>query len=296
MRPRLLLVLLSLALAAMSIAPAAATPGQVTGDATGDTGMDTKEDCDRPVAVTDGTPVLLGSLLDRVGERLPTRTAALPLGLGACRGVRPGAPVLSDVGLCTFNYLFQGTDGRQYMGTAGHCILGTSVGESTWAAGTGPEARDGSGTRVGEFAYAVFGGVRDFALIRLDRGVAANPQMCYFGGPTGINNDLIAAPVVVQHFGQGVLFGQTVPGRTSVALTSTDPDQLFASGLAIFGDSGGAVNSLDGRAMGVLVTVGLHLQALPNVGLIGITRLSPQLTQAERALGIGLQLRTAPRL
>lgn len=288
MRPRLLLVLLSLALAATTVAPASAAPAPEQ-----DTAATAKQGCDDGgVTVADGTPVLLGPLRDL----LPTRTAALPLGLGACTGVRPGATVLSETGLCSFNYLFFGSDGQRYMGTAGHCVLGVLPGEETWPAGGGPVARDGSGNRVGEFAYAVFGGTRDFALVRLDAGVAANPQMCHFGGPTGVNQDRSSGPVVLEHYGQALVFGQLVPGRTSVALTTNDPDQVFANGVALFGDSGGAVNSADGRAMGVLVTVGVHLQQLPNVGLIGVTRIAPQVAQAENALGTSLQMQTAPKL
>lgn len=290
MRPRLLLVVLSVTLAVLSFAPAAAAPPSVEAAA----GHGEKE-CDDPVTVADGTPVVLGSLLDTVSEGLTTEAAALPLGLGLCDGVRPGATVMSEGGMCSFNYLFTGGDGHRYMGTAGHCILGATTGEQVWAPGTGPEATDGLGNRVGEFAYAVLGGVRDFALIRLDPGVEANPQMCHFGGPTGLNEDL-GGPTVLQHFGHSVVFGQLIPGRTSVALTMGDPDQVFANGVALFGDSGGAVNSSDGRAVGVLVTVGLHLQGVPNAGLIGVTRLGPQVAQAQDALGTTLQLQTAPQL
>lgn len=292
MRPRLLLVLLSLALAATTVAPAAAAPSP-EGDAT----VTAEPGCDDPVTVADGTPVLLESL----GELLPTRTAALPLGLGACTGVRPGATVMSEGGLCSFNYLFVGEDQdgneQRYMGTAGHCILGVVTGEQTWAPDTGPVARDATGNRVGEFAYAVLDGVRDFALVRLDDGVDANPQMCHFGGPTGINKDLSPGPVTLQHYGQALVFGQLLPGRTSVALTTSDPDQVFANGLALFGDSGGAVNSADGRAMGVLVTVGLHLDQLPNAGTIGVTRIAPQVEQAKDVLGLTtLDMQLAPQL
>lgn len=287
MRPRLLLVLLSLALAATTVAPAAAAPSSEEDAVTA------KPGCDDPATVTDGTPVLFESL----GELLPTRTAALPLGLGACTGVRPGATVLNDGGLCSFNYLFHGSDGQRYMGTAGHCVLGVVTGEQTWAPGSGPVARDASGNRVGEFAYAVLGGVRDFALVRLDEGVPASPQMCHFGGPTGINEDLSPGPVTLQHYGQALVFGQLLPGRTSVALTTSDPNQVFANGLALFGDSGGAVNSADGRAMGVLVTVGVHLAGLPNAGTIGVTRIAPQVAQAKEALGLtALDMQTAPQL
>lgn len=291
MRPRLLLMLLSLALAVTTVAPAAAAPSPEE-DAR-DAAVTAKQGCDDARTVTEGTPVLLGS----VGELLPTRTAALPLGLGACTGVRPGATVINDMGLCSFNYLFHGSDGQRYMGTAGHCVLGLVTGEETWAPGSGPEARDASGNRVGEFAYAVLGGVRDFALVRLDPGVAASPQMCHFGGPTGINEDLSPGPVTLEHYGQALVFGQLLPGRTSVALTTSDPDQVFANGVALFGDSGGAVNSADGRAMGVLVTVGVHLDQVPNVGTIGVTRIAPQVAQATQALDLTtLDMQTAPQL
>src|SRR5207302_4169444 len=84
--------------------------------------------------------------------------AAAPFGTGTCPGVRPGAIVRSDVGQCTLNFLFLGSDGASYIGTAGHCILGTSpfggdVGEMAWDPGTGPVARDADGNPIGEFAY-----------------------------------------------------------------------------------------------------------------------------------------------
>ena len=68
-----------------------------------------------------------------------------------------------------------------------------------WAAGSGPVARDGNGNRIGEFAYAILQEPKDFALIRLDSGVAASPQMCHFGGPTGTNSDTpgLTSPVSV---------------------------------------------------------------------------------------------------
>src|ERR671918_3214943 len=70
--------------------------------------------------------------------------AAAPVGTGPCPGVRPGAIVQSDVGQCTFNFRFNGSDGRRYIGTAGHCVLGESsfggecAGEESWSRGNGP--------------------------------------------------------------------------------------------------------------------------------------------------------------
>lgn len=231
-------------------------------------------------------------------------TAAPPFGTGACPGVRPGAVVVSDAGQCTFNFLFKGSDGSRYMGTAGHCILGESptggdVGERVWARGTGPEARDADGNRVGEFAYAILQDPKDFALIRLDPGVAASPQMCHFGGPTGRNDALVEEPVVLHHFGQGLALGQTVPARTHLAPSMPDRDHVYANGLAIFGDSGSGVIDDQGRAVGVLVTIGVHTSQIgttTDAGTVGITRLAPQQQRAANQLGITLRLAKAPLL
>jgi hypothetical protein len=231
--------------------------------------------------------------------------AATPVGVGSCPGVRPGAVVQSDSGQCTFNFLFQGGDGRRYIGTAGHCILGDSpvggdAGEQSWAPGTGPEARDGQGNRVGEFAYAILQDPKDFALIRLDAGVAANPQMCHFGGPTGINSDLATQQVTLHHFGQGVGVGTVLPGRSAVALGMPDPDHVYALGAVVPGDSGSGIISADGRAVGVIVTTGLHLASIgfptSDAGTMGVTRLAPQVQRASQVLGTSVTLQTAPQL
>src|SRR5919106_2525434 len=197
---------------------------------------------------------------------IPVPTAA-PVGTGTCPGVRPGAIVSSDKGQCTFNFLFNGSDGRQYIGTAGHCILGDSAigggdfGEESWAPGTGPEARDASGNRIGEFAYAILQDPKDFALFRLDPSVNASPQMCHFGGPTGTNDDRPASPVVLNHFGNGIGVGSVLPARSALAIGMPNPDHVYAEGAVVPGDSGSGIISSDGRAVGVIVTTGLHTNA-----------------------------------
>lgn len=225
--------------------------------------------------------------------------------LEACPGVRPGAVVQSDSGQCTFNFVFTGSDGRQYIGTAGHCILGDStvggdVGEESWTPGTGPVARDGEGNRIGEFAYAILQDPKDFALIRVDAGVPVSPQMCHFVGPTGVNNDRPSGPVVLNHFGQGLGVGTVIPARSAVATGMPDPDHVYADGAVVPGDSGSGIISADGRAVGVIVTVGVHIASIGTSGIdagtLGITRLSPQVSRASQVLGVGLTLQTAPLL
>jgi hypothetical protein len=231
--------------------------------------------------------------------------AAAPVGTGPCPGVRPGAIVNSDAGQCTFNFLFNGSDGRRYIGTAGHCILGDSpiggdVGEESWAPGTGPVAEDANGNRIGEFAYAILEDPKDFAVIRLDSGVAASPQMCHFGGPTGTNTSQGSAPVVLNHFGNGIGVGTVLPARSALAIGMPHPDHVYAEGAVVPGDSGSGIISSDGGAVGVIVTTGIHSDSIGtgavDAGTMGVTRLAPQQARASQVLGVGLTLQTAPLL
>ncbi|HZQ79266.1 MAG TPA: hypothetical protein VFE55_18180 [Acidimicrobiia bacterium] len=243
------------------------------------------------------------------GVPLTTAAAAakegkLPVGIGTCPGVRPGAVVETKVGLCTLNFLFTAPDGERFIGTAGHCILGgdselagDNGGEKTWAKGTGPEAKDAAGHRIGEFAYAVLQDPKDFSLIRIDPGIQASPEMCDFGGPTGINNDISDGPRVLEYWGNGIGIGKALPARSAIALGFPNADHVYAAGLALPGDSGSAVITEDGRAVGVLVTVGIHGFGIDqngiDAGTIGITRLAPQLARASQVLGTPLTLVTA---
>jgi hypothetical protein len=231
--------------------------------------------------------------------------AAAPVGTGPCPGVRPGAIVQSDAGQCTFNFLFQGSDGSRYIGTAGHCILGESpiggdVGEESWAPGTGPVARDAAGNRIGEFSYAILQDPKDFALIRVDPGVNASAQMCHFGGPTGTNDEQPSSPVVLNHYGNGVGVGSVLPARSGLAFGMPDPDHVFAEGAVVPGDSGSGIISSDGRAVGVIVTVGIHADSIGTSGIdagtMGVTRITPQVNRAEQVLGTQLSLQTGPLL
>ena len=239
---------------------------------------------------------------------IPTAVpAASPVGTGTCPGVRPGAIVTSFVGQCTLNFLFEGSDGSTYIGTAGHCgleapAIGGQAGEHTWEPGSGPVASDADGNRIGEWAYAILEDPKDFSLIRIDPDVASDPQMCHFGGPTGINSDTpgLDSPTVLEIFGNGLGVGIVLPARSMVALGMPDPDHVYAQGVVVPGDSGSGVISDDGRAVGVAVTTGVHSSSIGtsgiDIGEVGITRLAPQLERAQTVLGIGLSLLTAPTL
>jgi hypothetical protein len=236
--------------------------------------------------------------------RLLARGDADPVATGTCPGVRPGAYVEtrhadgSGSG-CSFNFVFDGftVDGERlplgrYIGTAGHCVIDS--GQKSWPDGEGPQALDSTGRHVGNYVFAALEGVRDFAVIKLLPGIEANPQMCHWGGPTGVLDGPVAAQTELKHFGQGLVFGDTIPARTALSTGGTDPDEARAYGAVIFGDSGSGIIAADGRALGVIVTVGYGMTAGGD-GTVGITRLTPQLELAEGVLGIDLELVTAPR-
>jgi hypothetical protein len=236
--------------------------------------------------------------------KVPAADGALPVGVGTCPGVRPGAEVQTSIGLCTLNFLFETPAHERFIGTAGHCILGEgpvadNAGEKLWPKGGGPEAKDSTGHRIGEFAYAVLQDPKDFSLIRLDPGVEASPEMCDFGGPTGINDDKNGDPKVMRYFGNGVGIGTALPARSAVALGFPNSDHVYGLGLALPGDSGSAVITDDGRAVGVLVTTGVHGLGYDengvDFGTMGITRIAPQMARASQAMGVQLSMVTAKK-
>jgi hypothetical protein len=252
-------------------------------------------------AIAQGSSFTLGGAKCSLIE-VPAADGTKPVGVGTCPGVRPGAEVQTSVGLCTLNFLFETPAHERFIGTAGHCILGEgpvadNAGEKMWPKGAGPEAKDSTGHRIGEFAYAVLQDPKDFSLIRLDPGVQASPELCNYGGPSGINDDISDGPKVLEYFGNGVGIGSTVPARSAVALGFPNADHVYAAGLALPGDSGSAVISDDGRAVGVLVTTGVHGFGFDehgvDFGTMGITRIVPQMTRASDALGVKLSLVTA---
>ena len=225
---------------------------------------------------------------------------APPVGVAVpCSGIRPGVEVRTPMGGCTANFVFHGTsrdagggvvDEGLFIGTAGHCVVDGV--EKTWARGEGPPVLDRSDARMGEVAYATFavaGSESDFALIRIDaaRSDEVNPQMCHFGGPTRIGSTARQGDVV-HHFGQGLAWGATVPGRSGVVAPGTASETTLFFGSALWGDSGSPVITPDGAALGVQVGI------LPPI--VFATNLQPQLQRASEQLGITFELQTAPLL
>ena len=211
--------------------------------------------------------------------------------------VHPGARIDVDGshggggGSCTANFVFRGSDGRDYIGTAGHCTLAESnisgdVGE--FADADGAEVRDTDGRRIGQIAYAIQQEPYDFALIRLDTGIAFDNALPHWGVPTGINTATTASPTILHWVGHGVAIGEVLYARSGLALSMSDPDQVAGIGLIAPGDSGGPVVDSAGRAVGVNVALGVALGTEPGVQFI--TRLAPQLARATALTGVSYTL------
>lgn len=220
-----------------------------------------------------------------------------PVGTTRCEGVRPGAVLYSGTEMCTMAFVFTGSDRRRYVATAGHCAFAVdpdrTVGATqTWKPGSGPEVTDKDGHRLGRFAYATLSGqFRDFALVRLDPGVAVNPQMCHFGGPTGLNTTVSGDDLLVHHYGHGVGF-ENLPARTGEAFFGLyRPDYVYFYGAADNGDSGAPVTDEAGKAIGIITDL-----TTPFTGNLGVNRLDQHLIDAQKALKIRLTLMTAPTL
>ena len=255
------------------------------------------------------------------GALIGVPTASTPVGTGGCPGVRPGSRLLNNFnGLCTANFLFRSPDGTRYIGTAAHCIGEAEGGgddphERVWPPGSGPKALDGEGRKIGRFAYGALQshgtgvGVtydRNFALIRLDPGIESSPEMCFFGGPSGLYTDDPAGTLVLHYYGSGETGGDVLPARSGVAQGTPQPNYLSATGVAFAGDGGSPVVTSEGQALGMLVTFSPHgvgfstepggpppAYVESQQGTIGITRLAPQLARASEAMGIPLELVTA---
>ncbi|HVE99368.1 MAG TPA: trypsin-like serine protease [Mycobacteriales bacterium] len=240
----------------------------------------------------DAAQGIVCNLTDAAGGPVP----APPYGTSPCTGVRPGAQIQTAHGPCSMGFLFTGRDGRRYVSTAGHCVLGTEKVERSWADGRGSVAADSTGKRIGTAVYAVQvdvegtpSGINDFALIRLDRGVAADPQVCHFGGPTSLDTSVENSQVVFQHVGTGVAGLRARSAFSPAGLNR--PDYIYAHGVAYPGDSGGALQRDNGAAVGLVTQL-----SYGPLGNIGINRLGPHLARAGKLLGTTLTLQTAPLL
>jgi|GEM_PF-1599649 len=211
-----------------------------------------------------------------------------------CQGIRPGVHI-SGLGGCTANFIFSDPQGNKYVGTAGHCI--NQGGYATVS-------------NIGLIGQAVFstgdGGVgNDFALIKInaDKLSLVNPEMCDWGGPTGVFTGPSITGRRVLHTGHGYgvtggALGVTLPSRPKEGVGSGwGSTSMTWVGYPWPGDSGSAIRLDGGTSIGTvgqgagILTHGLGVSevAIPGFGY------GTRLDKAIQMTGIsGLQLVTVP--
>lgn len=236
--------------------------------------------------------------------------------------ITPGVQTYTGDGQCTTNFVFVDSDGNVYVGQAAHCSgtgsdtetngcqnnslpIGTAV---TFNKGgnpiTGEGTKLGGGTLVynswltmhqrGETDLATCS-FNDLALIRVNSEDISkvNPSIPFWGGPTGLDTDGTTAGAKIYSYGSSSLkFGWKALSKQHGTSKADQPDDDGWSHTVVMhfpgipGDSGSAYLDSQGRALGVLSTIGL---ALPPVNAIG--DITHELRYARTNSGIdGLQL------
>lgn len=185
--------------------------------------------------------------------------------------IRPGVQLyVEEHGWCTSNFLFRGTgpqQGRVYIGTAGHCV-GADVGATVHAPPDLGYATDEVGEAIGRVAYSSFKELPpntlhrpDFALIEIADpfGQSLNPALLGYGGPAGIVpfEEVAVADRVLTYGNTPLRPGPGALDAREGYVSGTETPHtitMYTVTPGLPGDSGSAVLSGDGRAVGVLTT------------------------------------------
>ncbi|WP_240524034.1 hypothetical protein [Gordonia polyisoprenivorans] len=236
--------------------------------------------------------------------------------------ITPGVQTYTGDAQCTTNYVFVDKSGNVYLGQAAHCSgtgkdtetngcqnnslpIGTAV---TFNKGGNPITGVGTQLGAGTLVYNSWltmhqkgetdqntCSFNDLALIKVnpDDVGKVNPSIPFWGGPTGIDTDGTTPDEKIYSYGSSSLkFGfKKLSKQHGVSKADQPADNGWSHIVemrfpGIPGDSGSAYLDAQGRALGVLSTIGLALPPLNNIGDI-----SHELQYARANSGIdGLQL------
>lgn len=209
--------------------------------------------------------------------------------------VRPGVQVAVGSSICTSNFLYRSPqNGTYYLGIAAHCVYDTLGEEVFLSSAIG--VLGSQGERIGRVVYssyeelgiqddgtAIHPHENDLALVQLDQSVLpkTHPSMKHFGGPvsnvTALTELGLGSKLLV-HGDTPMRPGPDEADRLEGYVTGTTAPWTVHAYFAPYsfqGDSGSAVITGDGKAVGVLVS----LATLPP-GETGISFLPPMLTFA----------------
>ena len=252
----------------------------------------------------------------------PASSAAPTWAPAATAAIHPGTMMYTAGAQCTANFVYTDSAGNVYVGYAAHCA-GTGSSTDTNGCNTGSVplgtkvdfTNDGNlaseGTVVGHGTLAYSSWItehdrgttdantcayNDLALVKVDPADVAkvNPSVPFWGGPTGIDTDGTKAGDRVWTYGNSSLRAgvSALSPHQGVSLGDDPADggwshPLYTVTPGVPGDSGSGFMSADGKAVGVLSTLGLApLPASNNIG-----DLAKELAFAQQHSGIsGLEL------
>jgi hypothetical protein len=225
---------------------------------------------------------------------LPDMTAALG------GSIHPGVQLRTDGAQCTANFVYTG-GGRTFIGQAAHCS-GTGAATETDGCTSaslplGTPVEISGASRPGKLVYNSWLAMQaagekdadacaynDLALVEIDPADVAtvSPAVPFFGGPTGIDTDGLAAGERVASYGNSELRGgvAALSPKVGAALGDTGngwshPVLTLTPGVP--GDSGSGFLDATGRAVGVLSTLNLA----PAPGSNGVGDLARMLAYAK---------------
>ena len=202
-----------------------------------------------------------------VASTLVAGAAVVPAA-AAGEPIQPGVEILSSVGGCTLNFIYDGTDGlagNVYGGTAAHCV--SKIGEDV-SLGTGEVFGDVA--LIGDENSSV----ADYAFILVRPELESRVKAAMKGHPSYPKGVATASETklgdLVQLSGYGLGFGLTQPTQERRVATITYDDHELHQVIAplIFGDSGGPlVHVATGKAYGIVsrLCVGLCEEEGPTV-------------------------------
>jgi hypothetical protein len=214
----------------------------------------------------------------------------------ATAAIHPGVQTVTGDAQCTANFVFQAR-GVTYLGQAAHCA---GTGSATDTNGcTSPTLPLGTpvsvGGHTGTLAYSSWVAMKrarttdpstcaynDLALIRLPASAVrvTNPSVPFFGGPTGLATGTGFGDKVYSYGNSSLRFGLT-PTSPKRGISLGDSGDGWTSTVytvtpGIPGDSGSGFLDAQGRALGVLSTVGLTPFPLDN----GVGKLAKEIAFA----------------
>jgi len=222
---------------------------------------------------------LFSSMLAAMVVFAPAAEAAPTWAPAATATIHPGVQTITSGGQCTANFIFYNAS-DVFIGQAAHCSSTSAATETNGCTANslplGTKVDVGGASQPGTLVYnswltmqalgetnANICAGNDFALVQLAPADAAkaNPSIPHWGGPTGIGSSAPLLSLVYSYGNSELRLGITAlspkigVGQGTVSGGWQHNTTLVTPGLP--GDSGSALLDSNGRAIGVLSTLGV---------------------------------------